>query len=361
MDPLISAPAGVLSNAHPALAHAWHPVGVAADIRGAIETTGRPHATMIAGEGWAIARLDGQWRALPDRCPHRRVRLSAGRIVGNEIECAYHGWRFDGAGACTAVPALGASAPPRGMDTTTAHGVVERYGWLWVAPAEPVVDLPTFPEADDADYLWGICDPVRTTAPAGCVVDNFFDVAHFSYLHSKTFGITNPVTVERYAVTRDGWRARLVHESELHEDIGGERRVATYTATSPLAMHLFLDYPKTGERSAIVLVAQPEGDGSTVIHKAVAVAASGGQELLASTLAFEVDVINEDIAMMEHTTEPWLPLDLRLERHTKADRAGVELRKMLTDFCVAAAALDASHLPTAPGRDPIREPALESA
>jgi vanillate O-demethylase monooxygenase subunit len=353
-------PTGVLANSHAALAHAWHPVGIVADIAAYVDQIGRPYAAQIAGAGWALCVLGGQWVALPDRCPHRRVKLSAGRIVGDEVECGYHGWRFDGAGACTAVPALGDTAPPRGMDTTAAFGVVERYGWLWVAPAQPVTDLPVFAEADDPAYAWGLCPPVRTTAPAGIVADNFFDVAHFSYLHQKTFNISKPVTVERYAVSRAGWRTELVHETELHEDIGGESRVATYTATAPLAMHLRLDYPQTGERTAVVLIAQPESDGSTLIHKAVAVPASGGPGLLRQHIDFEVDVINEDIDMMENTVEPWLPLDLRLEAHTKADRAGVELRKMLSDFCAAASAMDAGSLGTA-SLDGAGSPALESA
>ena len=47
-----------------------------------------------------------QWRAFRDACPHRLVPLSEGRIdaaTGN-LECPYHGWQFDQAGACTAMP-----------------------------------------------------------------------------------------------------------------------------------------------------------------------------------------------------------------------------------------------------------------
>src|SRR6476660_9160303 len=36
--------------------------------------------------------------ALRDRCPHRGIPLSHGTFDGAEIECCYHGWRFDCAG-----------------------------------------------------------------------------------------------------------------------------------------------------------------------------------------------------------------------------------------------------------------------
>src|SRR5262249_25098532 len=44
--------------------------------------------------------------ALDDLCPHRAMPLRHGRFDGREVECCYHGWRFDGGGRCTAIPAL---------------------------------------------------------------------------------------------------------------------------------------------------------------------------------------------------------------------------------------------------------------
>src|SRR5688500_12725002 len=43
---------------------------------------------------------------LNDRCPHRGIPLSHGKFDGTEIECCYHGWRFDCAGSCTHIPSL---------------------------------------------------------------------------------------------------------------------------------------------------------------------------------------------------------------------------------------------------------------
>jgi phenylpropionate dioxygenase-like ring-hydroxylating dioxygenase large terminal subunit len=328
---------GALGNEDQALLHAWHPVGIAADVAAFLEGEQRPYATMIAGQGWAIARLGERWQAFPDRCPHRRVQLSQGRIDADEIECGYHGWRFDHSGNCTRVPALGpGSTPPRGMAVEPAFGIIVRYGWLWLAPREPVVDLPSFPEVDDGDFRWGLLPPITTSAAAGVVADNFFDVAHFSYLHARTFGIWTPVTVEHYEVSRAGWTATLVHETTLHEtrapDGTGDLRRATYTATAPLALHLRLEFPATGVRSAVVLIATPVDQHTTTIYKAVAWPKSAGAAALAEQVDLEVAIIAEDIAMIEHIAEPWLPLDLRAEQHTKADRASVELRRLLTDF-----------------------------
>lgn len=62
---------------------------------------------VMLGDPVLIGRdADGKVFALRDTCPHRGVPLSYGQFDGREIECCYHGWRFDPAGRCTAVPSL---------------------------------------------------------------------------------------------------------------------------------------------------------------------------------------------------------------------------------------------------------------
>jgi phenylpropionate dioxygenase-like ring-hydroxylating dioxygenase large terminal subunit len=327
----------LLGNTEPALARAWHPVATVAALDA---TAGAPLRILLLGKPWVLVRLDGEVRAFPDRCPHRRIPLSAGTVVtgaqGEELRCAYHGWQFDGSGACTTVPALGAGiAPPRGMRVSAAHGVCERYGLIWLAPEAPQAPMVELPECDDPAFAWAILPPRSTPVSAGVVIDNFFDVAHFSYLHSKTFGLKDPVTVERYELSRSGWRAALTHETHLRADEGGLRRVATYSMTAPFGMHLRLEFPDTGERTMVAFVAQPASADTTVIYKLVALTASTGPEALQEMVDFEIAVLEEDLAMLVLLDEPELPLDLRAELHTKADRATVELRRMLTEFCLA--------------------------
>src|SRR4051812_30260517 len=48
----------------------------------------------------------GRAATLIDRCAHRNVPLSAGRVVNGLLECGYHGWRYDVGGVCRTVPSL---------------------------------------------------------------------------------------------------------------------------------------------------------------------------------------------------------------------------------------------------------------
>src|SRR5437667_9796984 len=64
-------------------------------------------AKLMLGEPILIGRdAAGAPFALRNLCPHRGMPLSAGNFDGHEVECCYHGWRFDTRGRCTAIPSL---------------------------------------------------------------------------------------------------------------------------------------------------------------------------------------------------------------------------------------------------------------
>ena len=49
----------------------------------------------------------GRAFALRDTCPHRGMPLSCGQLDGEQVECSYHGWRFDAhTGQCALIPSL---------------------------------------------------------------------------------------------------------------------------------------------------------------------------------------------------------------------------------------------------------------
>lgn len=75
----------------------------------------------------------GKVHALEDRCPHRQVKLSHGRVKSNTLECAYHGWRFDSNGDCAEVPYL-ASNQKLPTCKIRSYPVEEKDGFIWLFP-----------------------------------------------------------------------------------------------------------------------------------------------------------------------------------------------------------------------------------
>jgi phenylpropionate dioxygenase-like ring-hydroxylating dioxygenase large terminal subunit len=127
-----------------------------------------------------------------DRCPHRNVPLSLGRVRGDELECAYHGWRFAGSGECRHVPGL-VDERPSPARNAPAHAVREQDGLLWIwgrAGEEPTGEPFPFPHLGEAGYT-SLRREVEVEAAVFDVAENAMDVPHTAYLHGGLFRDAN--------------------------------------------------------------------------------------------------------------------------------------------------------------------------
>jgi phenylpropionate dioxygenase-like ring-hydroxylating dioxygenase large terminal subunit len=157
----------------------------------------RPVGRVVHGRPLCLFR-DGSGRAaaVVDRCPHRNAPLSIGRLRGGLLECRYHGWRFDGAGQCRAIPGLcpadGDGDGDVGRRGRSAEAVpcAEQDGFVWVFPgsAEPPPGGPPFrfPCLDAPGYDT-VRRALRTAGTVHAVAENALDVPHTAFLHGGLF------------------------------------------------------------------------------------------------------------------------------------------------------------------------------
>ena len=104
----------------------WHPVCDAHQVQD------EPFPVKLLDQFLVLWRdQNGTVCGLYDQCPHRGARLSLGRICQGQLQCAYHGWTFEGQGHCTRVPALPRSAG--------------------IANADPQSDLDPLPDGDSLE------------------------------------------------------------------------------------------------------------------------------------------------------------------------------------------------------------------
>jgi len=154
------------------------------------ELKGRPIERTILGLPMVLFRgAGGRPGALLDRCPHRNVPLSLGRVTDRgRLECGYHGWQFDRGGRCEKVPSLCGPAEAASR-SATAFGCVEQEGFVWVWPeadAEPVGEPFRFPHVNDRDYAV-VREHVVADASLHATAENALDVPHTAFLHSGLF------------------------------------------------------------------------------------------------------------------------------------------------------------------------------
>lgn len=165
-------------------AEVWTPIALARTLR-----ADRPLAFEVAGERVVVFRdREGRARALRDVCPHRGVKLSLGRVEDGCITCPFHGWVFDGDGACVHVP----WNPDAKRETlgVTSFPVRERGGLLWLYTA-PVAEAPREPDVAPFFGQQG----VRLAATELVwkthwtrAMENMLDWPHLPFVHAGTIG-----------------------------------------------------------------------------------------------------------------------------------------------------------------------------
>jgi phenylpropionate dioxygenase-like ring-hydroxylating dioxygenase large terminal subunit len=108
-------------------------------------------------------------------------------IEGN-IQCHYHGWEFDGAGACKAVPGL-CGEPDHPGRRVPSFACRESQGWVWVyseANVDPDCEPYEIPCADQPGYLT-IRERLEMPGPLDAVAENALDVPHTAFVHAGLF------------------------------------------------------------------------------------------------------------------------------------------------------------------------------
>ena len=143
-------------------------------------------AKVMLGEPILIGRdAAGMPFALRDLCPHRGMRLSAGSFDGSEVECCYHGWRFDTGGRCTAIPALvpGQAFTP-GRVQVRHYPAREVQGNIWVYFGDDPQTAPQIPLVDGfADAAPRLVETVGFAAAIDHAVVGLMDPAHGPFVH----------------------------------------------------------------------------------------------------------------------------------------------------------------------------------
>lgn len=175
----------------------------------------KPRRFMHAGLALVAFRTGhGQIGILEDRCAHRAVPLSAGKVCGDTVECPYHGWQYDCDGKVTTVPALAPSAAIpiqvqlRSWRACEADGFV----WFWSGLGEASAAPPVFPHYGAPGWTSFVMQ-TRFGAPVDACLENFLDCPHATFVHKYWFRAPTKKAVKATVTTlADGAQAEFFEE-----------------------------------------------------------------------------------------------------------------------------------------------------
>jgi phenylpropionate dioxygenase-like ring-hydroxylating dioxygenase large terminal subunit len=173
----------------------------------------RPVAVQLWGKWYVLFRdAEGRPHALNDRCIHRGAALSRGHLRDGCIVCPYHGWAFNGTGACVEMP----SSPqhiPKGV-RSPEYPVIEQRGVIWLLPAtdSAAIGVPPPPriaglEVGDTWIHFGQSQIFNHSW--SWTIENATDFGHVRWVHNGVIG----------------WhRSPIMPKGEINRHLGDDRR-----------------------------------------------------------------------------------------------------------------------------------------
>jgi phenylpropionate dioxygenase-like ring-hydroxylating dioxygenase large terminal subunit len=181
----------------------------------------KPLARTVCDEPLVIFRgQDGNVAVLTDRCPHRKAPLSSGDVVGNDIQCGYHGIRFAADGACTRVPGdvpIGRNFRARSFPVREAHGLI--FVWLGESSLADPALIPDFSENVKPGWT-GVHGTLYVRASYQLLIDNILDLTHVVFVHKTTLA--------------GGGVAETPLEVEIDGDVVRAQRLMRNVDTAPI-------------------------------------------------------------------------------------------------------------------------------
>lgn len=195
----------------------WQPVYQSAKL-----PAGKAVPLCLLGEDFTLFRgSSGKASVIAPYCAHRGLKLSTGRVVGDAVECFYHGWTYDGRGQCVAQPAEKKSFADKikigGYPTEEYLGLIFCYFGEGAPPPLPrfsVYEDNSFHEIRESKRNWS----------AFAQLENSVDEVHFAFTHRISkftdVGLNDEVpdlAAEEtdYGILRIGKRGNQVRKSHI--------------------------------------------------------------------------------------------------------------------------------------------------
>ncbi len=291
---------------------------------------------------------DGTVNAQSDLCVHRGGSLAGGTVVGDCVQCPYHGWRYDAGGACVRIPANRAGVPIPRKARIDTYPCVERYGFVWVFLGDLAAEQrPPVPELDGleehtetrAGGYRAVFGEFAWNANYDRVLENAVDIAHTPFVHSESFGNADEPEIADFDLDEkrlDGHLASVTATVDLRPPrpsgrwrfVSKKERppVSTTTGFYPPNMSMLIVRLPMGE-IRIFTAAVPRDEHTTVSKFCMLRSFFTGGWADKNSIQRTLKIFAEDRPSVEGQRPELLPFDLSAELHVKSDSIQLAYRR----------------------------------
>ncbi len=144
-----------------------------------------PKSFKILGNDIVVYRTEKEKNvvAFIDKCPHRNIPVSEGKICNGNLVCRFHGWEFNQDGKCVKVPGMVDSEEVK-VARLKKYNIIEREGLIWICLDPNSKRQPYIPVHIDDNSMktYGF----RTHLNCGVlnIAENFLDPFHTPFVHA---------------------------------------------------------------------------------------------------------------------------------------------------------------------------------
>jgi phenylpropionate dioxygenase-like ring-hydroxylating dioxygenase large terminal subunit len=164
----------------PPYPNSWYHVAWSDELpRGAVKTLRYFGRDLVAFRG-----EDGAAHVVDPYCPHLGAHLGRGRVVGNRIDCPFHGWQFGGDGRCAHIPYsshIPQNASVHSWPVREVSGMVLIY--YHAQNKDPTFEIPEIPELTSKQWTKPQFFNRHVRTHIQDINENVYDAAHLLRTH----------------------------------------------------------------------------------------------------------------------------------------------------------------------------------
>jgi nitrite reductase/ring-hydroxylating ferredoxin subunit len=173
--------------------------------------TKKPLSKKICNHQIVLFRTEsGVARALDAFCPHMGMNLAKeGKVIGDNIRCFFHHWKFSGDGECVDIPCVHGNqneAHKKRMKTQ-AYPVEEKYGLVWVfSDHKAPHDVFEIPDLVGKEVMYTHLAPFKRASHPHITMMNSIDEQHMRTVHKLSLSLNSDIKQEntRFGLVFEG-------------------------------------------------------------------------------------------------------------------------------------------------------------